>query len=82
MTAAEKSEGKLRNTFLHAVCKENIPVAIFLINGIKLHGQIVAFDEEVVILQNANKQMIFRHAISTIAPTQPVEHENNNQSHY
>ncbi|MBQ0725195.1 MAG: RNA chaperone Hfq, partial [Cycloclasticus sp.] len=58
----------LQDTFLNTLRKEHIPVAIFLVNGIKLQGQIDSFDQYVVILKNAVNQMVYKHAISTVVP--------------
>lgn len=62
----------LQEPFLNALRKERVPVAIFLVNGIKLQGQIESFDQFVVVLRNAVSQMIYKHAISTIVPQRPV----------
>ena len=58
----------LQDSFLNALRKEHVPVSIFLVNGIKLQGQIDSFDQYVVILKNAVNQMVYKHAISTIVP--------------
>jgi len=63
----------LQDTFLNTLRKEHIPVAIFLVNGIKLQGQIDSFDQYVVILKNAINQMVYKHAISTIVPARSVQ---------
>lgn len=62
----------LQDTFLNTLRKEHVPVAIFLVNGIKLQGQIDSFDQYVVILKNAVNQMIYKHAISTVVPSRAV----------
>jgi len=62
----------LQDTFLNTLRKEHIPVAIFLVNGIKLQGQIDSFDQYVVILKNAINQMVYKHAISTVVPARTV----------
>lgn len=62
----------LQEPFLNQLRKERIPVAIYLVNGIKLQGQIESFDQFVVLLKNAVSQMVYKHAISTIVPTRPV----------
>lgn len=62
----------LQEPFLNALRRERVPVAIFLVNGIKLQGQIESFDQFVVVLRNAVSQMIYKHAISTIVPQRPV----------
>ena len=54
--------------FLNALCKERIPVSIFLKNGIKLQGTIVGFDPYLLMLKNVETQAVFKHAISTIVP--------------
>jgi host factor-I protein len=53
--------------------KERIPVSIFLVNGIKLQGQIESFDQFVVLLKNNVSQMIYKHAISTVVPARNVK---------
>jgi len=63
----------LQDTFLNTLRKEHVPVAIFLVNGIKLQGQIESFDQYVVILKNAINQMVYKHAISTVVPARAVE---------
>ena len=66
----------LQDPFLNALRKERIPVSIFLVNGIKLQGQIESFDNFVVLLKNTVKnsvsQMIYKHAISTVVPARNV----------
>ena len=63
----------LQDPYLNALRKERVPVSIFLVNGIKLQGQIESFDNFVVLLRNSVSQMIYKHAISTIMPSQPVQ---------
>ena len=63
----------LQEPFLNALRKEKIPVSIFLVNGIKLQGQIDSFDQYVIILKNTVNQMVYKHAISTIVPTKTVK---------
>ena len=62
----------LQEPFLNALRKEQIPVAIYLVNGIKLQGQIDSFDQFVIVLKNTVNQMVYKHAISTIVPTKVV----------
>jgi len=62
----------LQDPFLNVLRKERIPVSIFLVNGIKLQGQVESFDQFVVLLRNSVNQMIYKHAISTIVPARPV----------
>jgi host factor-I protein len=63
----------LQDTFLNTLRKEHVPVAIFLVNGIKLQGQIDSFDQYVIILKNAVSQMVYKHAISTVVPIRAVK---------
>ena len=62
----------LQEPFLNALRRERIPVSIYLVNGIKLQGQIDSFDQFVVVLRNAVSQMIYKHAISTVVPSRNV----------
>lgn len=63
---------QLQDPFLNALRKEDVQVSIYLVNGIKLQGQIESYDQYVVLLKNAITQMIYKHAISTIVPARPV----------
>tara|TARA_B110000196_G_scaffold102287_1_gene88897 strand:+ start:304 stop:549 length:246 start_codon:yes stop_codon:yes gene_type:complete len=63
----------LQDPFLNVLRKKQMPVSVFLINGIKLQGQIEAFDQFVIVLKNTVNQMVYKHAISTIVPTRSVE---------
>ena len=58
----------LQDPFLNALCKERVPVSIYLVNGIKLQGHIEAFDQFVVLLKNTTMQAVYKHAISTLVP--------------
>lgn len=62
----------LQDPFLNILRKEHIPVSIYLVNGIKLQGQIESFDQYVVLLRNTVTQMVYKHAISTVVPTRAV----------
>jgi len=62
----------LQDPFLNALRKERIPVSIFLVNGIKLQGQVESFDQFVLLLKNNVSQMVYKHAISTIVPSRSV----------
>jgi host factor-I protein len=63
----------LQDPFLNALRKENVPVSIYLVNGIKLQGQIDSFDQFVILLKNTVNQMVYKHAISTIVPSRNVD---------
>ena len=75
----------LQDPFLNALRKERVPVSIFLVNGIKLQGQIDSFDQFVVLLKNSVSQMVYKHAISTVVPARnvklPVAPEGSSDSH-
>ena len=62
----------LQGPYLNTLRKERIPVSIYLVNGIKLQGQIESFDQFVVLLKNSVSQMIYKHAISTVVPARNV----------
>ncbi|MEK7791804.1 MAG: RNA chaperone Hfq [Pseudomonadota bacterium] len=62
----------LQDPFLNILRKERIPVSIYLVNGIKLQGQIDSFDQYVVLLKNSITQMVYKHAISTVVPARAV----------
>ena len=62
----------LQDPFLNILRKEHIPVSIYLVNGIKLQGQIDSFDQYVVLLKNSVTQMVYKHAISTVVPAKAV----------
>jgi len=62
----------LQDPFLNALRREHVPVAIYLVNGIKLQGQIESFDNFVILLKNSVSQMIYKHAISTVVPARNV----------
>ena len=63
----------LQDPFLNTLRKERVPVSIYLVNGIKLQGQIESFDQFVVLLKNAVSQLVYKHAISTIVPARNVK---------
>jgi host factor-I protein len=62
----------LQDPFLNQLRREHVPVSIYLVNGIKLQGQIESFDQYVVLLRNTVTQMVYKHAISTIVPGRAV----------
>lgn len=62
----------LQDPYLNMLRKDHVPVSIYLVNGIKLQGQIDAFDQFVVLLRNSVSQMVYKHAISTVVPSHAV----------
>ena len=64
----------LQEAILSEVCRDKVPVTLFLMNGFQLRGVIVGFDSSVVVLVTDGKQqMIYKHAISTLAPIRPLK---------
>ena len=71
--SSEKQQN-LQDVFLNNVRKAKIPVTIFLVNGVKLQGIITWFDNFCVLLRrDAHSQLVYKHAISTVMPAQPVQ---------
>ena len=71
--SSEKSQN-LQDIFLNSVRKEKVPVTVFLVNGVKLQGIITWFDNFCVLLRrDSHSQLVYKHAISTIMPTQPLQ---------
>lgn len=62
----------LQDSFLKELAKEKVQVSIFLVNGIKLHGIVDSFDDQVIMLKNSVTQMVYKHAISTVVPSKMV----------
>ena len=68
-----KKGQSLQDPFLNTLRKERVPVSVFLVNGIKLQGQIESFDQFVVLLKNSVSQMVYKHAISTVVPARNIK---------
>ena len=62
----------LQDSFLNTLRKDSVPVSIFLVNGIKLQGQIESFDQFVILLRNTVSQLVYKSAISTVVPSRNV----------
>lgn len=70
---AAENKQNLQDVFLNKVRKEKMPLTIFLINGVKLQGVITWFDNFCVLLRrDGQSQLVYKHAISTIMPGQPL----------
>ena len=64
----------LQEAILQEVCRDKIPVTLFLMNGFQLRGIVTGYDTFVVVLVTDGKQqMIYKHAISTLAPIRPLK---------
>ncbi len=70
----------LQDPFLNTLRKEKVPVSIYLVNGIKLQGQVDSFDQFVVLLKNTVSQMVYKHAISTVVPSRNVRLQSNEET--
>ena len=70
----------LQDPFLNALRREKVPVSIYLVNGIKLQGQIESFDQFVILLKNTVSQMVYKHAISTVVPIRNVRGHYQNEN--
>lgn len=63
----------LQDTFLNHVRKQKVPVTIFLVNGVKLQGVVTWFDNFCVLLKrDGQAQLVYKHAVSTVMPAQPI----------
>ena len=69
-----KKTANLQDIFLTKVRKQSLPVTVFLMNGFQLRGVITGFDCFVVVLDSEGRQqVIYKHAISTLAPMKPLK---------
>lgn len=75
MTKQGKS---LQDTFLNSVRKDKIEIVIYLINGVPIKGRVLSFDNFTILFEVDKKQnLIFKHAISTIVPSKPIQYKDN-----
>ena len=72
--AADKKQN-LQDAFLNAVRKSRTPLTVYIVNGVKLQGVVTWFDNFCVLLRGEGRppQLVYKHAISTIAPNAPVQ---------
>ena len=69
-----QNKANLQELFLIRARRDRVPVTMFLMNGFQMRGIITGFDSVAVILDSEGRQqMIYKHAISTIAPSRPVD---------
>ena len=67
-------QSNLQDAILKEVLRDKVPITLFLMNGFQLRGTITGFDGSVVVLVTDGKQqMIYKHAISTLAPIRPLK---------
>ena len=70
---AEKAQN-VQDVFLNAIRKNKTPVTVFLVNGVKLQGIVTWFDQFSMLLRrDGHTQLVYKHAISTVMPAQPVQ---------
>lgn len=68
-----KNQMNLQDAFLNQVRKEKMPVTIFLVNGFQIKGVVKGFDNFTVIVElDQRQQLVYKHAISTVAPIRPI----------
>ena len=71
-----KPAQNIQDTFLNTVRKDKTPITIYLVSGVKLTGKIRSFDKYSVLLENnSQEQLIFKHAISTVVSSRSVMHD-------
>jgi host factor-I protein len=71
-----EKNNNLQDVFLNTVRKDHAPVTVFLVNGVKLQGIITWFDSFSLLLKrDQHIQLVYKHAISTIMPAQPINLE-------
>jgi host factor-I protein len=71
---SNEKKQNLQDTFLNSVRKSKTPLTIFLVNGVKLQGVVTWFDNFCVLLRrDGQSQLVYKHAISTIMPGQPIQ---------
>ena len=71
-----QTKSNLQEIFLTRARKQNSSVTVFLVNGFQLRGTVTGFDNFTVVLDRDGKQqVIYKHAISTIAPSRPITWE-------
>jgi host factor-I protein len=63
----------IQDVFLNHIRKRRIPVTIYLVNGVKIEGLIKGFDNFVIILKDDSQKMIYKHAVSTIEPSEEID---------
>ena len=69
---ASKSQS-LQDNYLNQLRKDKMPVLVYLTNGVRLKGVVKAFDNFVILLKDANQQLVYKHAVSTIVPERDLD---------
>ena len=69
----EKTQN-VQDVFLNYVRKNKVAVTVFLVNGVKLQGNISWFDNFCILLRrDSQSQLVYKHAISTVMPSEPIQ---------
>ncbi len=63
----------LQDNYLNQLRKDKMPVLVYLTNGVRLKGVVKAFDNFVILLKDANQQLVYKHAVSTIVPERDLD---------
>jgi len=63
----------LQDNYLNQLRKDKLPVLVYLTNGVRLKGVVKAFDNFVILLKDANQQLVYKHAVSTIVPERDLD---------
>jgi host factor-I protein len=63
----------LQDNYLNQLRKDKLPVLVYLTNGVRLKGVVKAFDNFVILLKDANQQLVYKHAVSTIVPERDID---------
>jgi len=72
-----KQQSSLQDVFLNIARKEKVEITIYLMNGVPIKGHVLSFDTFTILLNADKKQnLIYKHAISTLAPTRPIPYKN------
>lgn len=73
ITLLNKSQFNLQDAFLNQVRKDKILVTIYLVNGFQIRGMVKGFDNFTVVVElDGKQQLVYKHAISTVAPMKPI----------
>lgn len=71
---AVEQSNNVQNVFLNHVRKNKVPVTVFLVNGVKLQGNITWFDNFCLLLRRDSlSQLVYKHSISTVMPGKPIQ---------
>lgn len=76
-----KQQSSLQDIFLNIARKEKVEITIYLMNGVPIKGNVLSFDTFTILMNVDKKQnLIYKHAISTLAPMRPIPYKNEEQA--